>query len=277
MTDGGRVEARRLRAVPRGASPSERADAWLAPFRSALAGARRVRLVLPAELAEVDVHALPLDGAPLIERAAVVYSLDLAPRPAPSDVGATAVVIVDPTEDLPGARGSAGAVVAALQSRGLRVVELRGQAATHDAVRDALEMPSVRIVHYAGHATFDGPDGLEASLRLARRGRFSVADVMALSRVPDVVVLAGCDTARAAASLAESGGLGLAHAFLLKGARAALATPRPMGDALAEQATRLLYAEPIERDPATALRAATRALRLVSPELDWAALRLLGE
>ncbi|MDI1449098.1 CHAT domain-containing protein [Polyangium sp. 6x1] len=278
LTDGGRkVEARRLGSSEPKSVPAERAEAWLGPFRSALADVRRVRLVLPGELLSTDWHALPFDGAPLIERAEVVYSMDLAPRPARPPGGATAVVIADPTEDLPGARGSAGAVVAALEARGLRVVSLLGQAATHEAVRDALELPSVRLLHYAGHATFEGPDGLEASLRLARRGRFSVADVMALARVPEVVVLAGCDTARASEVDAAGGGLGLAQAFLLKGARAAVATPRPMGDALAEQATRLLYAEPIERDPARALRAATLALRKGSPEGDWASLRLLGE
>ncbi|TKC99956.1 CHAT domain-containing protein [Polyangium fumosum] len=277
VTEGGRkVEARRLGALEPSSAPAARAEAWLAPFRGALANVRRVRLVVPGELLSTDWHALPLDGAPLIERAEVVYSMDLAPRPGAPE-GTTAVVIADPTEDLPGARGSAGAVVAALEARGLRVVSLLGEAATHEAVRDALELPSVRLLHYAGHATFEGPDGLEASLRLARRGRFSVADVMALARVPAVVVLAGCDTARAAEVDAGAGGLGLAQAFLLKGARAAVATPRPMGDALAEQATRLLYAEPIERDPAHALRAVTLALRKASPEADGTALRLLGE
>ena len=278
LTDGGRkVEARRLGAPASANTPAERAEAWLAPFRIALSNVHRVRLVLPDELLPTDWHALPFDGAPLIERAEVVYSLDLGPRPAEAGESATAVVIADPTEDLPGARESAGAVVAALASRGLRVVELRGQDATHEAVRDALELPSVRLLHYAGHATFEGPDGLEASLRLARRGRFSVADVMALARVPEIVVLAGCDTARVSEGDAAGGGLGLAQAFLVKGARAAVATPRPMGDALAEQATRLLYARPIERDPALALRAVTRALRVASPEGDWASLRLLGE
>ncbi|MDI1480210.1 CHAT domain-containing protein [Polyangium sp. y55x31] len=278
LTDGGRkVEARRLGSPEPSSTPAARAEAWLWPFRAALSNVRRVRLVLPGELLPTDWHALPFDGAPLIERAEVVYSMDLAPRPATPPDGGTAVVIADPTEDLPGARGSAGAVVAALEARGLRVVLLLGQAATHEAVRDALELPSVRILHYAGHATFEGPDGLEASLRLARRGRFSVADVMALARVPEIVVLAGCDTARASEVDAAGGGLGLAQAFLLKGARAAVATPRPMGDALAEQATRLLYVEPIERDPARALRAVTLALRKGSPEGDWAALRLLGE
>ncbi len=277
MTEGGRnVEARRLPSLDPAATPAKRAEQWLAPFQSRLSKVHRVRLVLPGELLPTDWHALPLDGAPLIERAEVVYSLDLAPRPAlpREDI---AVVIVDPTEDLPGARGSAGAVVAALESRGMRVIRLEGQDATYENVRVVLRLPSVRLLHYAGHATFEGRDGLEASLRLARRGRFSVADVMALSHVPEIVVLAGCDTARASGVDTPGEGLGLAQAFLLKGARAAVATPRPMGDTLAEEATRLLYSHPIERDPAAALRAATRALRLASPQEEWASLRVLGE
>jgi len=285
MTDEGRrVEAGRLSPVGPGATPEVFAEAFFGPIAGALRAARRVRLVLPGELAEVDVHALPFEGAPLLERAEVVYALDL-PRPSrpPSRLeGSTALVIADPTEDLPGARESAGDVVRALESRGLSVLRLQGEAATHEAVRDALERPSVRFLHYAGHATYEGPDGLEASLRLARRGRLSVADVMALTHVPEVVVLAGCDTARAGDARAGSAkvsvrGLGLAQAFLLKGARAAVSSPRPMADALAAEATRLLYEGPVERDPAAALRRATRALRRSFPVSDAYVLRMLVE
>lgn len=281
LADGGRtIVARRFEKTPVGASPEALASAWIEPFRSALSNTRRLRLVLPAELASADWQALPFEGAPLFERMDVVYSLDL-PEPAdpfsPKTEAPAALVISDPTEDLPGARGSADAVVSALEGRGLRVVRLSGAAATHEAVRHALEQKDVRLLHYAGHAMFEGPDGLEASLRLARRGRFSVADVMAAARVPDIVVLAGCDTARAGALGANAAaGLGLGQAFLLKGAKVVIASPRPMGDGLAEQISRLFYAEPVERDPVAALRAATRGIRRETPTEDWAVLRVLG-
>jgi len=277
VKEGGAVEVRRLITLPPDAPANRIAEAWLSPFQLGLEKVRRVRLILPADIAKTDWHALPFKGAPLIEHAEVEYSLDLGARPSSVNTGKVALVIADPTEDLPGARASTNSVVSALEARGLQVKTLVGQAATHEAVRDALEDPSVRFLHYAGHASFDGPDGLEASLRLARRGRFSVADIMALQHVPAVVVLAGCDTARIATGEAVGHGLGLAQAFVLKGSRAAVASPRPLGDTFAQEATKRLYAEPIEREPSVAFRAAVRALRQAAPEGEWASLRLLVE
>ena len=252
---------------------------WLEPFRAELQSVHRLHLVLPGELASLDWHVFSFEGAPLFERMEVVYSLDLAKAPrlhAPAPHGEVALLITDPTEDLPGARGSVDAVAKALVGRGMHVVRLDGAAATHEAVRNALEQEAVKLVHYAGHATFEGPDGLEASLRLAHGERFSVADVMALSSVPEIVVLVGCDTARAGVERASASGLGLGQAFLLKGASVSIAAPRPMGDGLAEQMSRLLYAELIEKDPSAAYRSTMAALRLVRPSEDWAVLRMLG-
>lgn len=277
ISESGDVEIRRLGVSEANAEPNRMAASWLLPFQSALAEVERVHLILPADIAKMDWHALPFKDAPLIERAEVEYSLDIGARPLSVNTGKYALVIADPTEDLPGARASTASVVSALESRGLQVKTLVGEAATHEAVRDALEDHSVRFLHYAGHASFHGPDGLEASLRLAKRGRFSVADIMALEHVPDVVVLAGCDTARMASGEAAGYGLGLAQAFILKGARAAVASPRPLGDAFAQEATRQLYAHPIERTPSAAFRATVRALRLAAPEGEWASLRLLVE
>lgn len=278
MADGGRtMDARRLPVAAPSATNSAIAKAWLAPFQPHLSKTRRVRFVLPAELFAMAWHVLPFNDKPLVEHVEVVYSLDLGPRASVGSDVAKAVVIADPTEDLPGARESAGAVVSALESRGFRVISLLGHAATYEAVRNAIEMPGVKLLHYAGHATFDGPDGFEASLRLARRGRFSVADVMTLSHVPDVVVLAGCETSRASHIDTKGEGLGIAQAFVLKGASAAIATPRPIGDTFAADATRLLYAEPVEQAPGSALRTVTRALRRQDPDGEWGALRLLAE
>lgn len=277
MHAGGAVDVHRFGASPANAPPNQNAESWLTPFQSSLDKVHRVRFILPADVARADWHALSLKKAPLIDHAEVEYSLDIGARPLIMNRGKQALVVADPTEDLPGARASTASVVSALQSRGLQVKTLVGEAATHEAVRDALADENVRFFHYAGHASFEGPDGLEASLRLAKRGRFSVADIMALERVPAVVVLAGCDTARIATDASAGYGLGLAQAFVVKGAQAVVAAPRPLGDAFAQEATRQLYAHPIERDPRTAFRSTLQALRLAAPNGEWASLRLLVE
>lgn len=274
---GGSVEVHRFAALPANDPPNRMAEAWLNSFQSKIEKVRRVRFILPADVSRADWHALPFKKEPLIEHAEVEYSLDIGARPLLTNMGKYALVVADPTEDLPGARASTTSVVSALQSRGLQVKTLIGEAATHEAVRDALADHDVRFFHYAGHASFDGPDGLEASLRLAKRGRFSVADIMALDHVPAVVVLAGCDTARIGTGEAAGYGLGLAQAFVLKGARAAVASPRPLGDVFAQDATRQLYSHPVERDPRAAFRSTLRSLRLAAPDGEWVSLRLLVE
>lgn len=279
MMDGGNsLEVRRLPMVDRKASAQVLANAWISPFEQAFhrAKGRRLRLLLPGDLADMDWHTMPIDGMPLLEIFSVFYSLDLPAAPKSETRRNTALLVSDPTEDLPGARASAESVANELQARGMKLIRLEGQAATHEAVRDALASPELALFHYAGHAMFEGPDGLEAAFRLANRAHFSAADIMALTQVPDIVVLSGCETARSG-DTKRGGGLGLAQAFLLKGAKVAVASSRPIQDTLAERATQLLYENRVEQDPAKAFQTAIKALRAESPGEDWASLRILGE
>jgi CHAT domain-containing protein len=104
-----------------------------------------------------------------------------------------------------------------------------------------------------------------------------VADILALARVPERVVLSACDAARMPDD-SPAEGLGVAHAFLVAGAGAVVATSRPAGDKLAGRIMAGLYREwpgGGEVSLADALRRAELAARRETPEEDWASFRLL--
>ncbi|WP_438037596.1 CHAT domain-containing protein [Sorangium sp. So ce128] len=279
---GGGVVARRLPALDASAPAAALAPRLLAPFDAQLRAATRLRVAAHGELARVDFHALPWDGAPLVARMPVTYGLDLprgGPRPA-EGAGAgrapeRALVVADPRRDLPAARREADAVAAALTGKGLRVERLSGGLATRRAVAGALEEPGLALFHYAGHGVFGGLDGWDSSLALSGGSELAVGDILALRRAPARAVLSGCDTARTEAAPGARGlGLGLAQALLIAGARSVIAASRPVDDALAERVMAALYAG--ERgEPGEQLREATLAALRADPSSDWASFRAL--
>ncbi len=213
------------------AAPVE-AGAWTTPFTDALSRAVRVRA-----LADATVLA---DGLEVGDRP-VVYALDLPPRTPPHGGGGDPLVVADPTGDLPQSRREAAEVAAHL---GPRVHRIIGPAATPETVRAALARAS--LFHYAGHGRFGGREGWDSALPL-RDGQLSVGDVLLLPAVPQTVVLSGCETGRADAGPA---GVGLAHAFLLRGAQRVVASVRPVRDADALRFSTTLYEADDDLEPA---------------------------
>ncbi|WP_437935122.1 CHAT domain-containing protein [Sorangium sp. So ce341] len=272
------------------AAPARLGAQLLGPFAEEIGRARRLRFAAYGPLDRLDLHALPHAGQPLLARVPAAYGLDLPPRPAAPASPRSAVVVGDPRGDLPAARAEAAARAADLARRGWAVEHLAGQAATHDAVRAAVERPGVSLLHYAGHGVFEGRDGFRSGLPLAGGGWLTVGDVLALERVPPVVVLSGCDTARTA-ELARAEGLGLAQAFAAAGASAVVAAARPVRDALAAELMAALYGGPAgaasgpppERagprlfvdDVPAALGAVELHLLRAHPEGDWTSFRAI--
>jgi tetratricopeptide (TPR) repeat protein len=271
---------RRLGEINSAASPAELANRLLVPFRAQIGTATRLRVLPYGLLERIDFHALPFEGKPLVTWAPVEYGVDLPVRPsAPSDRAVTsALVVADPHGDLPLARVEAEKIASMLRQRaGLEPLLLEGHAATHLAVRDAIEQEQTGLLHYAGHGIFEGRDGWQSGFPLAAGGWLSVGDVLVLKRAPDLVLLSGCETARAPSGSSASG-LGLAQAFIVAGSRAVIASPRPVDDALAERLMTAVY-RPFRPhaalDLAASLREAELAVRQESPEADWAAFRVL--
>jgi tetratricopeptide (TPR) repeat protein len=277
--DGRTVRARALGHVDPAASPQELATILLEPFHDAISAAHRIRVLSEGSLARIDVHALPVDGAPLLSHAPVEYVLDVdgAPRStAPAGRGRTVAVVADPTSDLASARAEARSVARAFEAAGgWKVLTLVGPQVTGPALQDVLR--EAELLHYGGHGTFGGPDAFESTLPLGGGADLTVADVLALPRVPRLVLLFGCETARDAAQGGHEG-LGLAPAFVAAGADAVVATPRVVDDDAAAELSaelhrRLAAGGPL--DVAGALREAELAVRADHPKRDWSAFRVL--
>ncbi len=275
-SDGRTVAVHRF-DLPAGVSarPEELAAHLLGPFQARIERARRLRILPYGVLRSVDFHALPFRGDVLLATLPVAYGLDLGlatdPRPA---AWRQALVVANPSQDLPAALREADAVAAALR-RGQPAMTrrlLRGQEASAGEVGRSLA--AADLFHYAGHGVFSGSGGWESVLPLAAGTRLTLGDLLALPRVPRQVVLSGCDTGKSGAE-APIEGLGLAHAFLLAGSREVIAATRPVGD----RAALGLFAELYRRwspsaDLATLLRDAQLAWRRQDPGGDWASFRL---
>lgn len=265
------VVARRLGRLEEVLEPS--ADAALAerlliPFAGQIRRARTLRVLPYGPLRRVAFHALPFEDDLLLAARPVVYALDLPTAQEGSGEGA--LVVSDPSGNLPGARSEAAEVETALgagrPSGTVRV--LRGRQATGAAVRPLLAASG--LFHYAGHAVFAGWDSF---LPLAAGGRLTVDDVLALPRSPAWVVLSGCETgASSEESAVES--IGLAHAFLAAGSRTVIAAVHPVPDRDAATLMHAFYGElPRQGSAAEALRQAQLTLRARGRSSAWQSFR----
>lgn len=247
------------------------------PFASVLKDAGRLLVPAGDALRNIDVHAALFQRKPLIARMPVAYSMGLEPRPLPPRPDQPKALVVADTS-IKEIREQLDPLKAELSGRGLDVKVLEPAGATPGALREALEDPSTYAFYYVGHAAFEGkiPDGLDAKLTLPEGvDLFSVRDVLALKRVPPYVVLLACESAGT-----STGGdsLGLAQAFLLKGAQAAVASRTILQVKVVEAlGPRLVSAFGASVDLPAALARAQAALSedKTLKESDWAALRAL--
>ncbi len=243
-----------------------------------IAAATRIRVLPTGAGWSIPFHALPFAEGVLLDVAPVVYSLDLADRRAPQREwsSSAALVIADPSEDLPYARREAELVSQALSERGFLVERREGAEATRAALAERLG--SVALLHYAGHGLHTGAGGWQAALLLHEGEKLGVSDILALPRVPEGVVLTGCDTATAIIDTLD-GGMNLGRAFVLAGARWVVAAEGKVDDALAQRIGEALYrrelAAPAAFDGSQALREVQLEMRRDQPTGDWHAFRVL--
>ncbi len=265
------VTARRLGQLDTRQGPEELGAQLLEPFRKELSAAGRVVFLPYGELRNVDLHALPLDGQPLLATREVVYAMDLEAADT-SNVRAErkALVVGDPGGDLPAARLEATAVTQALRAKGVPVTLITGSDAKSESILS--EVTQATIMHFAGHGRFDGADGWSSSLVTAS-GEMQVGELMTLPSAPAWVVLSGCETARATEAAVEM--MGVAQAFIVSGAEAVLASTRPVPDASSSAVMKALYATDAAGDASSLATVSREALlKLRDAGGDWGAYRV---
>jgi tetratricopeptide (TPR) repeat protein len=274
-TDGEDVRVRRFKLPPDLSRLDRLSASLLLPFQDLIAKARRIRILASGPLQGIDFHALPFDGDVLLAKAPVVYGLDLPASPAPAQVRERrALLVADPRDDLRGALDESRKVLATLQSgpRPWTTQELKSEEASAEALRERLD--SYDLLHYAGHGSYSGSGGWDSSLLLAGETRLTLGDLVSLDRVPAWVVLSACDTGRSSTEIPVES-LGLAHAFLLAGSRAVIASIRRAKDREASSFFPVLYREwNRQPDLAVALQRAQLSWRERNPGADWEGFRL---
>lgn len=213
------------------ASDAEGAAAALGRFEARIAAARRIRVIPTGEGWSIPFHTLRVGEGTLLDVAPIVWALDLGERRSRArGAERRALVVADPSEDLPYARREAAAVGQRLRAQGFVVESREGSQATRAAIVE--QLAAVELFHYAGHGTHAGPSGWRAALLLHDGDTLGVGDILALPEVPAGVVLTGCDTATVRRETLE-GGMNLGHAFVLAGAEWVLAAEGKVDDGLA--------------------------------------------
>ncbi|MCY1061957.1 CHAT domain-containing protein [Nannocystis sp. SCPEA4] len=219
---GVRAETLTLARVPADAHRlSERtlapfAEQLLAPFEADIAAAEVVTIFPTDALHGLPFHALPWDGGILLDAVAVQYGLDVAAcgEPLADDFG-RALVVSGSDYSLP----EEGEAVAATLRAGDFRVDHRTAAAGEPLA--PLLTGEVALAHLAAHGQHPADEAVFAAdvqLAFGDDRVLTREDILAAPAVPRLVYLSACRSSFVDADTL-GGGLSLAHAFLLRGAR----------------------------------------------------------
>lgn len=219
--------------------PRDNPSALLDPFAAQIREARNIRILPSAELWDVPFASLPFDGAPLVEHAPVVLSLDLRRRSTAPPPPSRALVVGDPRGDLAAAAAEARGVAARLEAVGIAVDLLVGSDARAQRWRERIA--DVELFHYAGHGSQSAFEGWGSAIRLANDESVDVTDVLSLPSVPSVAILPACETA-GSGDPGLGGAMNLARAFVLAGSELVIASRTELRDEVAHDFVLRLYA-----------------------------------
>ena len=184
------------------------------------------------------------------------------------------LLIANPTKDLPGAAEEAKSVKAALatQSKYVDLGVLWEEQATVANVTAALARSD--ILHYCGHAFFDGPEPRQSGLILARRTEFTGEDLRKIEPLPRMAFVNACEAGRVRGR-GVANAAAFAELFLRSGIEAYLGTFWEVGDAAAAIFAGTVYAQLALGKPLDlAVLAGRKALFPKYP--DWANYMLFG-
>jgi len=186
------------------------------------------------------------------------------------------LVVIDPLGDLPGAEKEGEAVVKILKElEGIETLELRGNEATKDAFLEAIAKAD--ILHYCGHAFFDGTGPEESGLNLSGDALFFNDLIDAPSKLR-VAFANACESGRVRTQRADDDEAASFAEYLLRtGLEAFLGTYWTVSDAAAEMFASVIYSALASGDSLdTAVRKGRHRL-FEAPSPEWANYVLYGE
>ncbi len=194
------------------------------------------------------------------------------------------LLVVDPTEDLPGAAKEGRRIQALFQDRAaVRMDVLEGPQATRRALLSALTSGQYDAVHYAGHAYFDAQHISRSGLVCHGHEYVTGADLSTVGNLPALMVFNACESGRVRTTPKDKKdrsldmarrierNVGLAEAFLRGGVANYIGTYWPVGDAAAEAFAQSFYTGLLAGAPVgAALIAARGTVRTKVKSVDWA-------
>ena len=110
--------------------------------------------------------------------------------------GMRALLVVDPTEDLPGAAAEGAALSQLFTQRGVAFDVLQGADATKERIVAALAAGTYDVLHVAGHAFFDPDDPGRSGLVCHGGNVLRGTDFDGLGHLPALVFCNACEAAR---------------------------------------------------------------------------------
>jgi CHAT domain-containing protein len=202
------------------------------------------------------------------------------------------LMIVDPSNNLPGAKEEARTLVSLMgQFSRLNVVVRTGAEASRKQLKTDFCSGRFDIVHYAGHAGFDPMDPKRRGL-LCSDGQFLTGDDLTdMSTLPTLVFLNACQSARIRNADANPTDpvftgrrrqqmkqtVSVAEAFLRGGLKLFLGTYWPVGDEAALNFSRNFYENILGQKPVgVAVHEARKAVQSKG-DIDWADYMLYGD
>jgi hypothetical protein len=192
------------------------------------------------------------------------------------------LLVVNPTEDLPGAEREAQRIKEVFpqgESR-VRITDVARAAATHARLREEFQSGRYDVIHYAGHASFDPNDRSRSGIECADRV-LSGYDLAGVTNLPGLLVFNACEAARVrrgkekkqkklAVTARIDRNVGLAEAFLRGGAAQYLGTYWPVGDSAAADFARAFYGALVQGQAIGKAVQEGRDKIRKAREIDWA-------
>jgi hypothetical protein len=193
------------------------------------------------------------------------------------------LLVVNPTQDLPGAEKEGARVREILGGEpAVRIDMLQGKDATRPALEKAFRSGKYDVVHYAGHAFFDPRDPGASGILCAGKVVLSGRDLVGLGNLPALVFFNACEAGRVrraptrgtsrAPTIREriDTSVGFAEAFLRGGVANYVGTYWPVGDDPAKLFAERFYKGLMKGESISTALVASRRAVWETGSVDWA-------
>lgn len=187
-------------------------------------------------------------------------------------------LVVNPTQDLPGSVKEADRLSELLQPhRGdVEVRRLEGDQVDRKSFEQFLQWADV--LHYCGHAFFEGPGLDESGLLLADHVKFTASDLSNVDHLPRIVFFNACQAARVRKSVVQdNNAFALAELILRTGVEAFIGTYWEVRDDAAAEFAATVYQRLAERKSLSEAVTSGRQSLQQNHRSDWANYLLYGD